>query len=146
MGNIFRGTSSASKSEALLNEMQRVSEVPSAQRNPFDKAVHQSLAHDLPLPATPVQRAAAGRADWPAELRAFIEQPRGRTRGRGDRSSRGQEARQGGARSHHRRMSRFDRMEQLDELGKRVEDAHAALSPAGNRQRRRWLASHRRRR
>jgi ABC-type transport system involved in cytochrome c biogenesis permease subunit len=108
------------KSDALLKEMQRVSEVPSAQRNAFDKAVSNLwrvtfLYQQLKATVQPPDA-----RDWPAELSAFLEN---RTAGRAAAVA------QAAGKPHDKAAldrivadaSRFDTMERYDEFGKRLE-------------------------
>ena len=109
------------KSDALLKEMQRVSDVPSNTRNQFDKAVanlwratflYQQLKSSLQPPDA---------TDWPAELRSFVEN---RDAGRA-----AAQAKQAGKTDFDEAalnrimddVSRFDAMEHYDEFGKRLE-------------------------
>ena len=108
------------KSQALLDEMQRVSAVPSAQRNGFDKAVsnlwrgtflYQQLRGAIMPPDA---------QDWATELREFMG-----FRDAGRAAAIAQSQKQEYDKTALERMvnevSRFDRMEQLDEFGKRLE-------------------------
>ena len=108
------------KSKALLDEMSRVSNVPSAQKTTFDKAVQnlwratflfQQLKGAIEPPDT---------QDWAAELRAFIE-TRDAGRAAAVAQSAGKEHDKAALERIVGDVSRFDRMEQLDEFGKKVE-------------------------
>ncbi len=108
------------KSQALLDEMQRVSSVPSAQRNGFDKAVsnlwrgtflYQQLRGAVQPPDA---------QDWATELREFLSF---REAGRAAAIAQSEKKEYDKAALDRmvQEVSRFDRMEQLDEFGKRLE-------------------------
>ncbi|MEA3207738.1 MAG: hypothetical protein QOE70_795 [Chthoniobacter sp.] len=116
------------KSSALLAEMKRVSEVPATQRNTFDKAVqnlwkatflYQQLKGTLQPPDA---------QDWAAELRAFLEQ-RNAGRTAAIAQAAGKEHDKNALDRIVAEASRFDHMEQLDELGKTVEMRLPLLLP-----------------
>jgi ABC-type transport system involved in cytochrome c biogenesis permease subunit len=109
------------KADDLLKEMQRVSEVPSNQRNQFDKAVanlwratflYQQLKSSLQPPDA---------RDWRAELTSFIEN-RDAGRAAAQAKQAGQTDFDQTALNHIMDdVSRFDAMEHYDEFGKRME-------------------------
>jgi len=116
------------KSDALTKEAQRASEVPSASRNQFDKAVlnlwratflYQELKSTLQPPDA---------RDWPAELRAFLEnRDAGRAAAQAQRDGKPHDEA-----ALDRIMSdvtRFDAMEHYDEFGKRLEMRMAMALP-----------------
>jgi ABC-type transport system involved in cytochrome c biogenesis permease subunit len=116
------------KSEALLNEMKRVSEIPGARRNTFDKAVdslwrasflYQQLQGTLQPPNS---------QDWPAELQGFLES-RAKGRAAAVAQSEGKDYDKAALDRIIAEVSRFDRMEQLDELGKRLDMRMPLLLP-----------------
>ncbi|MEP6673039.1 MAG: cytochrome c biogenesis protein CcsA [Chthoniobacter sp.] len=116
------------KSDALTKEAQRASEVPSASRNQFDKAVmnlwratflYQQLKSTLQPPDA---------RDWPAELRTFLENRDG-----GLTAYRAQQAKKPFDEAALDRFMndavRFDGMEHYDEFGKRLEMRMAMILP-----------------
>jgi ABC-type transport system involved in cytochrome c biogenesis permease subunit len=108
------------KSAALLDEMKRVGDVPSSQRTGFDKAVanlwrgtflYQQLRGTLQPPDA---------QDWSGELRSFLEN-REAGRAAAIAQAAGKEFDQAALDRIVAEVSRFDRMEELDEFGKRLE-------------------------
>ncbi|MGB8170628.1 MAG: cytochrome c biogenesis protein CcsA [Chthoniobacteraceae bacterium] len=106
--------------KALLDEMARVGNVPSAQRTTFDKAVqnlwrgtflYQQLKGAIQPPDA---------QDWTAEFRSFLEN-REAGRAAAIAQSAGKEHDKAALERIVGDVSRFDRMEQLDEFGKKVE-------------------------
>ena len=118
------------KSKALLDEMDRVRTVPDARRNSFDKAVvnlwrrtflYQQLRAVLQPPDA---------QDWAAELREFIEH-RDAGRAAALAQSQGREHDKAALDRIVNEVSRFDRMEQLDqmEIARRLEMRMPLLLP-----------------
>ena len=107
-------------SEALLKEAQRVSEVPSSNRNQFDKAVlnlwrasflYQQLKSSLQSPDA---------RNWPDELASYLE-----NRAAGRAAAEAKEARRPFDEKALDQIiddvTRFDNMEHYDDFGKRLE-------------------------
>ncbi len=127
-GKHFSANQLQVKSEALLTEMKRVSEVPAAKRSAFDKAVQNLWKATFLYQQLQSVLQPAMAQDWSAELRAFIE-----NREAGRAAAQAQSAGKPHDETALNRImadaSRFDRMEQLDELGKTTEMRMPLLIP-----------------
>ncbi|HEY3897103.1 MAG TPA: cytochrome c biogenesis protein CcsA [Chthoniobacter sp.] len=119
-GKHFSWSQIQPKSDALIKEAQRVSDIPSAKRNQFDKAVlnlwrstflYQQLKCSLQPPDA---------RDWPSELQAYLEnREAGRVaaQAREDKKPYDEKA----LNQIVDDVSRFHDMEHYDEFGKRIE-------------------------
>lgn len=118
-GKHFSWNQFSAKSEALLKDMQRASEVPQGQRNHYDKAVinfwrttflYQQLKACVQPPDA---------RDWPKELNAFIDN---RVAGRAAAVAQqaGQKHDEAALTRIMEDASRFEMMERYDELGKQL--------------------------
>jgi ABC-type transport system involved in cytochrome c biogenesis permease subunit len=121
------------KNKALIDEMVRVGEVPSARRTSFDKAVQNLWYATFLYQQLRCAIQAPDAQDWAAELRSFMEN---REAGRAAAIA------QAAGKEHDKAaldrivsdVSRFDRMEQLDEFGKRFEARMPLFLPPENGQ------------
>ena len=108
------------KSDVLLKEMQRVSEIPSGERNQFDKAVYNLWRITFLYQQLKACIQPPDAQDWSAELQSFIEN---REAGRAAAIA------QAAGKPHDKEAldrivadaSRFDTMERYDEFGKKLE-------------------------
>ena len=116
------------KSKALLDEMARVGNVPSAQKTTFDKAVQNLWRATFLYQQLKGALAAPDAQDWAAELRSFLEN-REAGRAAAVAQSAGKEHDKAALDRIIGDVSRFDRMEQLDEFGKKIEIRMPLLLP-----------------
>ncbi|HEX8296102.1 MAG TPA: cytochrome c biogenesis protein CcsA [Chthoniobacteraceae bacterium] len=105
------------KSEALLTEMKRVSQIPTANRNPFDKAVHNLWRATFLYQQLQSTLAPPDAKDWGAEYEAYVKN-RDPGRAAAQAQNAGKEHDKAAFDRIMADVSRFDRTEQLDELGK----------------------------
>ncbi len=118
------------KSKALLEEASRVSGVPAAQRNSFEKAVTNLLRTSFLYQQLRGSLQPPDAQDWAAELREFIEN-RAAGRAAAIAQSQGKEYDKAALDRIVGEVARFDQMEQLDsvEFARRLEMRLPLLLP-----------------